>query len=149
VVERWGEGVLDADGRVDRRKLAAVVFADPAELRALEALLHPYIERRFVEEVKRAWDEGVGLVVLDAAVMLEAGWNSVCDWIVYVHAPRPTRLARLAAHRGWDAAQVAARERSQWPLAEKASRADAALDNSGPPEETQRQVDELLARWAR
>jgi dephospho-CoA kinase len=148
VVSRWGPGILADDGQIDRRKFGAVVFADPAELKALEALLHPYIERRFVREVKRAWDEGVALVVLDAAVMLEAGWNNVCDKIVYVHAPRPARLARLAAQRGWDAAQVAARERVQLPLTEKATRADAAVDNSGPFEQTLRQVDALLARWA-
>jgi dephospho-CoA kinase len=147
VAQRWGDGVLGPDGRIDRKKLGAVVFADPAELRALEALVHPYIERRFVDEVGRARRDGVRLVVLDAAVMLEAGWNNVCDRIVYVHAPRETRLARLSAQRGWDAAEVARRERAQLPLADKAARADAAIDNAGPIEQTQRRVDELLAGW--
>jgi dephospho-CoA kinase len=149
VVERFGPGVLHADGTVSRRRLAQIVFADPAERRALEALVFPYIEARFREELVKARaapGDGPVLVVLDAAVMLEAGWNSVSDRLVYVHAPRAQRLARLAA-RGWGPAEVAARERAQLPLAVKAGRADAAVDNSGPPEAVERQVAALLAGW--
>src|SRR5579883_2424101 len=85
-VRLWGAEVLTADGAVDRRRLAAVVFNHPAELRKLEGLVFPWIERRVREEIARAAaDSRVTFVVLDAAVMLEAGWNNVCDWIVYVH----------------------------------------------------------------
>ena len=148
VVERWGPGVLDEHGEVDRRRLAARVFADPAERRALEAIAWPWIGRRLREQVEAARaDPAVRLILLDAAVLLEAGWDGVCDRLVYVDAPRDVRLRRLAEQRGWSAKEVTAREEAQLPLTEKARRADDVLDNSGPPEALARQVDELLQKW--
>ena len=152
VVGRWGPQLLDGAGEVDRRKVAAIVFAKnpqaPDELRALESFVFPWIERRAREEIAGARADGRSrLVVLDAAVMLEAGWNNVCDRLVYVHAPREVRLRRLAEGRGWSAKEVAEREGAQRSLTEKATRADDAVDNSGSPEQVQRQVDDLLHRW--
>ncbi len=148
LVQHWGPQILDEAGEVSRRKVAAIVFAKTPEarneLRALESLVFPWIERRAREEIAAA---EARLIVLDAAVMLEAGWNSVCDRLVYVHAPREARLRRLAAGRGWGAKEVEQRESAQLPLTEKATRADDAVDNSGAPEAVQRQVDELLRRW--
>jgi dephospho-CoA kinase len=144
VAARW-PGVLDAGGEIDRRKLGAVVFGDPGERAALEVIVFPWITARLREQIAAAQDEPcVRLVLLDAAVMLEAGWNNVCDRLVYVHTPRALRLARLAATRGWSPESVAARERAQLPLTDKVSRADFALDNSGVPEELARQVDALV-----
>jgi dephospho-CoA kinase len=148
VVERWGTDVLNQGGDVDRRKVAARVFSDPAELQALEAIVWPWIGRRLREQVEAArGDPEVKFILLDAAVLLESGWNNVCDRIVYVHAPRAVRLRRLAEQRNWGAKEVAGRERAQLPLTDKARRADAALDNSGPPEVLARQVDDLLRTW--
>jgi dephospho-CoA kinase len=148
VAARWGERVVDENGFVDRRKLGAIVFASPVERANLEHLVFPWIEARIREEIAKAQaDPVVPFVVLDAAIMLEAGWNNVCDRIVYVHAPREERLARLAAQRGWTADEVANRETAQLPLSVKASRADAAVDNSGGTDAMQAQVDELVRRW--
>jgi dephospho-CoA kinase len=147
-VARWGEGILNADGEIDRRKVGGIVFADPAELRALEALSFPWIEKRLGEEIAAAQADPVAaLVLVDAAVMLEAGWSKLCDRLIFIDAPRPVRLRRLAEQRGWTAKEVEARERAQMPLTDKASRADVILDNSGPPEQAARQVDDLLRRW--
>ncbi|HKI32105.1 MAG TPA: dephospho-CoA kinase [Gemmataceae bacterium] len=152
LVERWGPRVLDETGEVDRRKVAGIVFAKTPgardELRVLESLVFPWIERRAREEIAAAGgDAGTRLIVLDAAVMLEAGWNNVCDRLVYVHVPREARLKRLAAGRGWDPKEVEEREGAQRSLTEKATRAGDAVDNSGSPAEVQRQVDDLLAQW--
>ncbi len=148
IVQRWGRGVLDATGEVARRALGKIVFADGEERKALEGLTFPWIEWRCREEIAKAdADPEASFVVLDAAVMLEAGWNNVCSRLVYIDVPRGDRLARLAAQRGWDAKEVEAREAAQWPLADKAARADAVLDNSGPPEAMEGQVEELLRRW--
>jgi dephospho-CoA kinase len=158
VVQRWGPSVLVSDpsvvawspdhattgGRIDRRQLGRIVFADPAELRALEVFVFPYIERRFREEIAAAEaDENVALIVLDAAVLFEANWNEMCDWIVYVHAPQSLRLKRVATQRGWSEKEVEARARAQLPLTEKVSRADATVDNSGPRAQLTRQIDGL------
>jgi len=147
VVARFGPGVIDAQGEIVRRRLAERVFTNDEELRALERLVFPYIRRRAEELIAEARaNPKARFVVLDAAVMLEAGWNTACDRIVYVHAPRDVRLARLAK-RGWSETQVADRERAQLPLAEKARRADAAIDNGGDVAQTATQVDRILREW--
>jgi dephospho-CoA kinase len=147
-VSRWGGQILKDSGEIDRRKLGAIVFADPAERRALEALSFPWIEKRLGEEIAVAQaDPAVSLVLVDAAIMLEAGWSRLCDRLVYIHAPRSVRLRRLEEQRGWTPKEVEAREAAQMSLTDKVSRADAAVDNSGPPEHTARQVDDLLRLW--
>jgi dephospho-CoA kinase len=148
LVQRWGQGVLDDQGAIDRQRVAAIVFVDPVQRRALESLVFPWIERRMREEKRAAeMDPNVALIVLDAAILLEAGWNRLCDRLVYVHAPRALRLWRLAEGRGWSEKEVVARESAQMSLTDKVSRADYALDNAGAPEETARQVDALLRQW--
>jgi dephospho-CoA kinase len=147
VIRRWSAQVLDDIGEVDRQKLGAIVFADPAERRELEKLVHPWIKQGFREQIAAARaDPRVALIVIDAAILLEAGWHEICNYLVYVHALRPLRLERLARQRGWSAKEVEAREQAQWSLTEKASRADFAVDNSGTPEATARQVADLLRR---
>jgi dephospho-CoA kinase len=148
VVRRWGPQVLGEDGEVRRRALGSIVFGDAAELRALEALVHPWIEHRIREEMDKARrDPSTPLVVLDAAVMLEAGWDGVCDELVYVDVPRELRLRRIAEQRGWSEEEVARRERAQLPAEVKARRADHVLDNAGSLNDLTRQVHALLCRW--
>ena len=148
LIDRWGTRVLKPDGHPDRRALAAIVFADPAERAALEAVVFPYIGRRALAEVLDAQaDPAARFVVLDAAVMFEAGWNNVCDRVVYIDAPRETRLARLAARSGWTAAELAAREAAQWPAGRKRQLADAVIVNDAGVRELQEKVDQLLGSW--
>jgi dephospho-CoA kinase len=92
-------------------------------------------------------DPAVWLVVLDAAIMMEAGWDRLCDRLVFVEAPREERLRRVAPQRGWSAEELALREAAQLPLTEKRCRADHVLDNSASLDDLERQVDDLLARW--
>jgi dephospho-CoA kinase len=148
VIQRWGREVVSESGEIDRKKLGRIVFHDAAERRKLEGLLFPWLRQRMEEEIgKAAADPQVGFVILDAAVLLEAGWDELCDAIVFVQAPRGERLSRLARQRGWDEKDVDARERAQLPLAEKESRADMVVDNSGSAEELAKQVKTLLGRW--
>jgi dephospho-CoA kinase len=149
VVRRWGREVLDEQGSVDRKKLAAIVFGDPAQRRALEELVHPWIGRRIEEEIARARTRpDVPLIVLDAAVMVEAGWVRACDRVVFVDADEDVRRERLT-RRGWAGDELARREAAQLPLTEKRHCADHVLDNSTTLEHLRRQVDELLCRWGR
>jgi dephospho-CoA kinase len=152
LVERWGVEVLGADGTLDRRKIAARVFAEPTasaqrrfeagrELEYLESVTHPRIRQRIeasLEECRRA-EPQPPLVVLDAPVMLEAGWAKYCDKIVYVDAPVETRLARAVA-RGWSQEEFAAREAVQKSPREKREQSDLILDNSQSLGYTKEQV---------
>lgn len=148
LVAMWGERVLKPDGTANRREIAGIVFPDSTERKKLESVVFPRIRQQAEERISAAMsDPNTRFVVVDAAVMLEAGWNTVCDRIVYVDAPREQRLHRLAARSGWNPEEVAAREASQLPTAEKLAHADAVLMNDGSPDDLQQKVDALLLDW--
>jgi dephospho-CoA kinase len=147
VVAEFGPGILGDDGEIVRRRVAEKVFRDRDALRRLETIVHPWIGQEIASRVEAALvNPAVRFVVLDAAVMLEAGWNNVCDRIVYVDASPEIRYARLAA-RGWTREQIDARERSQWPVAEKARFADVRLDNNCLETDVTKQLDIWLLHW--
>lgn len=145
LVKRWGSRVLDDRGEVDRHRVAGIVFAAPEELKALEAIVFPFIGEGISREIETAQgDESEKFLVLDAAVMLEAGWNHVCDKLVFVNAPREVRLWRLLDQRGWSEKELADREAAQMPLAEKAKRADFTIESSDSAEDLGQQIDKML-----
>jgi dephospho-CoA kinase len=158
ILERFGPGVLAVpgpeDGRraeppLDRRALGAVVFADPSARAALEAIVHPPMRAGFHRAIACGVDEGrAGVIVLDAAILLEAGWDDLCDRIVFVAAPRTERRRRVAATRGWSAEAFAARERAQWPEDRKRRRAHWVLTNDAGADGLDEEVDRLVS-WLR
>jgi len=148
LVERWGNEILDERREADRKKMGRIVFADATELRALEALVFPYIEKRIAEEMARARARpDVKFIILDAAIMLETSWHRQCDKIVFVDAPWELRLARLKEKRGWNEREVQRRESAQMPLQEKKRRADATIVNDAEPQKVSRQVQVTLEQW--
>ena len=147
IVARFGHDILTGD-EIERKKLGAKVFADPSELRALESIVFPFIGDRIREEIAQAGSRrDVRFIVLDAAVMLEAGWNGACDKLIFVDASRTARIERVRRQRGWSESELAAREALQMPLDEKRRRADAVIDNSGQTERLTGQVAGLLPTW--
>jgi dephospho-CoA kinase len=145
--EQWGDQVFLQDGQVDRKGLAKIVFnPSPTGAKALqwlEQLTHPQIGRLLRQQADALAASGrYKALVLDAPVMLEAGWHTLCDRLVYVDAPHAVRLARAMA-RGWTEAEFAAREAAQESLDVKRREADAIIDNSGSAESTQAQVIRL------
>lgn len=148
VARTFGEQVLGADGHVDRRRLAAIVFRDAEQLRRLERIVHPVMLDRFQKEIEAGLaDEHVPLVVLDAAILLEVGWDAVCNRVVFVHAPREVRLERLQRERGWSEEDLTRREAAQWPIEQKKARADVVISNAGAREACLEQVDRLFEEW--
>lgn len=147
VRRRWGPGVFDARGQVDRKALAARVFDDPDELAALNAILHPWMRRRMAGRIAEAVaDPAVAGVVLDAAVLFEAGWDDLCTRVVFVSAPDEQRFARVAAERGWTRREWQRREKSQIPLDTKAAKCDDSFDNRTSVSRLRKQVRELFHR---
>jgi dephospho-CoA kinase len=145
--ERFGPGVLDGSGRVDRQRLGEAVFSSPKGLRDLEAIVHPILWRRVAEAVQAARTRpGAPAVVLDAALILEKGLDKLCDCMVYVEAEEGTRQRRARQDRGWDPPELARRERAQHPLKFKRGRADYCVDNNTTPERTLDQVRMILKR---
>ena len=144
VVREFGD-VLQPGGALDRRKLAAIVFADPSRRKRLEAILHPAIRERFDARLDALTREGFeGIVVFDAPVMIESGGYKNVDRLIVVVTDEATQRARLVA-RDADAADGERRIASQMPLAEKAKLADHVIDNTGDRAATEARTREVYA----
>ncbi len=144
VVERFGADVMGPGGELDREALASVVFADPAARRDLEAIVHPEV-RRLLAEGCEAYGETDRVVVFSAPLLVETGMHTAFEVLVLVSAPADLQVERLLRERGMSEAQARARIAAQAPLEDKAAVADVIIDNDGPVEELEQQVDELWA----
>jgi len=131
--KRWGDRILDEKGQVSRREVAKIVFAagNQAERKFLEELTHPRIEAALKTELEAARNspDPPPVVAIDAALLFEAGWDKLCDKILFVDSPRDLRLER-AVSRGWSTEQFAAREAAQLPVEEKRARSHIVIRNA-------------------
>ena len=142
--QRWGDHILDAQGFIDRKAVAERVFGEGCEqeLRFLEEVTHPRISRQMRQRLEELEAAGRPVAVLDAALLLKAGWHTFCDFIVFVDVPLAERLQRARA-RGWQDGELLAREAAQESVDEKRAHADWVIDNSGSPEHTFTQVNAI------
>lgn len=141
----WGRGILDSEDRVDRKKVADLVFQQPFERRRLEGLIHPLVRESRGALVERARANGAKGVIVDAPLLFEAGVDAECDAVVFVEATREVRLGRVRSNRGWDEAELDRRENAQMALDEKRRRSDHVVLNNGTLEELESRVAKLLA----
>ena len=141
VVEAFGPEVLRPDRTLDRARLGARVFRDPAARRRLERVTHPAIQARRQARLDALAARGFdGLVIQDTPLLFEVGADAHVDRVVVVYAAPDVQRARLCARDGLDEAEAARRIASQMPLADKARRAHYVIDNSDRPEATTGQV---------
>nr|WP_236778791.1 dephospho-CoA kinase [Agromyces seonyuensis] len=144
IAEEFGEGVLHADGSLDRGALAAVVFHDPEALARLNAITHPAVRElalRCIAEAGAADPDAI--VVYDVPLLAEGGTADSFDFVIVTDAPRKTQLARLVDERGLDPVQAAARIDAQIDRESRNALADAVIDTDGRMAATMSQVDAL------
>jgi len=142
LVERFGRGILDTEGRLDRRALAALAFADPESRRALEEITHPAIGAEFMRQVSEVSPDSI--VVHDVPLLVEGGIADRYAAVIVVEAPREVRLARLE-RRGIDRTDAAARMEAQATDAARSAVATWVIDNSGDLESLEKQVEAIWA----
>jgi dephospho-CoA kinase len=145
LVQWWGDAVLASDGRIDRSRIAAIIFADPEQRRKLEQLVHPIVREDRAAMIRQALAAGARAVIVDAPLLFEAGVDAECDTVVFVDTPREQRLERLRQTRNWDEAELARREASQLPVDEKRRRSKHVVENSGKLGGIDSQVARILA----
>jgi dephospho-CoA kinase len=144
IVAEFGREVLQPDGRLDRARLAEIVFPDPARRKRLEAITHPAIRARFEQIMADLEREGFdGILIWDAALLVESGGHKKMDKVVVVTTDPDTQHRRLMARDGSPAEAARARTASQMPLEVKARAGDYVIDNSGPREATEARVREV------
>ena len=142
---RWGERVLDAAGGVDRRALGKIVFEDPAELAELTRLIYPRLGEK-LRALTGSWKERKLNGAVEVPLLYEEGYESWFDATVAVWAAKEVRHARLAAARGFAAAEIRQREERQLASEVKLERADYALVNNSGREELEHQIDLLITQ---
>jgi dephospho-CoA kinase len=143
IVQEFGPQVLQADGTLDRKRLAGIAFADPERRRRLEAITHPAIRDAFAARLTELEAQGfAGLVFWDAAVLIESGGHKAMDRLVVVIADAATQHARAVARDG-DRADVERRIANQMSLSDKAKLADYVIDNSGDRAATEARTREV------
>ena len=142
VVELFGSDVLQAGGEIDRAALAKRVFSNDLERRELESVLHPEIFRMFEERVAPFRDTD-GIVVFDAPLLVESGYDAKCDVVVLVEAPTDTRVERVMVDPGRSEADIRARNAVQASEEAKEARADVVVRNDGSLEQLERTVERI------
>jgi len=150
ILQRFGKEILDPGGAIDRRKLGAKVFADPQQLRLLNALVHPRIIARVQElAVEQQRQNPHAVVIVDAALIFESGIGGTMRKIMVAWCRPDQQLERLMAKTGISREEAERRIQAQMPAEEKLRRADFRIDCSGSKEHTREQVEVLYPELRR
>lgn len=143
IARAWPQ-VIAPDGRIDRQKLAAIVFADAQSRRRLEAITHPRIRAEVAAQVSALAAAGHAVAFLEAALLVETGLYRSMDGLVVVTADDETRIARVIQRDGASRENVLARMAAQLPMEDKIRVADHVIDNSRELEDTAEQLRRVL-----
>jgi dephospho-CoA kinase len=143
IVREFGREVLAADGTIDRKRLAGVVFADEARRERLNAITHPRIAALAAEETRRLFAAGEEVVIYEAPLIVENRLHEVMQGLIVVAVSPEVQLARAMARDGQGEEAARARIAAQLPLEEKLRVATHVIDNSGSLSETRAQVEQV------
>ena len=140
VVQAFGEEILQPDGEVDRKALGAIVFSQPDARAKLNSIMHPWMAQEIERQIDQLRQDGVEVVVLEAALLIEAGWQGLVDELWVTMVDEDEAVLRVSLRSGLSEEQVRGRMATQMPVAEKVEQADVVIDNSGSLEELEWRV---------
>ena len=140
VVSIFTESVLNGKGNISRKKLRNLVFKDKKKLKLLNSILHPLMVKEIKKKIRMSRSN---LIVVDAAVLLEAGWDSLVDKILVVITPYHTQLKRIKDQSDFSPVEIKGIMEAQFPQSEKIKRADFVIENDGGIDKTREQVRKI------
>ena len=143
VVAAFGQEVVAADGSIDRKKLGAIVFGDTAALERLNGIMYPRMHEMMADRIEEYRRQGVKVVVLEAAILLEAGWVSLVDEVWLTVASESAVVERAKERTGLPEEQIRSRIHSQLSNEERKKRASVVISNDGSLDELRAKVEEL------
>ena len=147
LVELLGKQVLSSDGTIDRKKMAERIFADPALLDQVNGIIHPEVRRYILKQVEEERSKGeIDYFFLEAALLIECGYEAVADELWYIHADGPVRMARLKESRGYSEEKIRQIFESQLSETEFRAHCSVVIENNGDLQETRRQLEAALCR---
>jgi dephospho-CoA kinase len=142
VVQAFGNDVVAEDGEIDRKALGAKVFGDPVQRRRLEGIVWPWMRGEMEKRLAALRAQGERVVVLEAAVLIEADWTPIVDQVWLVTVPRELARERIVSRNGLTPEQADARIDAQLTNEERARHASVIIENSGTLEDLERRVGE-------
>ena len=146
VVARFGPGILQADGSLNRKALGAIVFGDPQARADLEAIVHPRVREAMASWLDRLAQSGEALAIVDIPLLFETGREREFDRVIVTNCPRGQQLARVVERDGLTAADAEARIDAQAPAEDKVRQADFVIDTGGTYGDTNRQIDRVVEK---
>ena len=146
VVSEFGEDIVGADGHVDRQKLGPIVFSDPSNMDRLNAIMHPLIKDMIQTQLDDVEGKGQLIAIVEAAVLIEAGWESLFDEVWVVTADEEEIISRLASRNGLSREDSQKRINSQMTSIERSAHGDVIINNTGSVEDLKENVESLWAQ---
>jgi len=141
----WGDEILTQDGTINRNTVGKIVFEDDRELKKLTDLVHPLIFERTKKLIESyQGDAQVSVIVLDIPLLLETGYESWCDYIIFIEIDEEIRHKRLCENRGWDRKKIKKVEKFQIPLDKKVKKADFRVYNNSSIPELAQQINNIF-----
>ncbi len=132
-VKRFGEKIIGSDGEIDRKEFAKIIFADAENLDYVDSLIHPGVLHYILDDIKETEENGASLYagyVIEAALLLEAAYDRVCDKVWYIYVDENTRRKRLKESRGYSDEKIDSIMKNQLSDEEFESKCDYKIDNS-------------------
>lgn len=144
IVEHFGTDILQENGRIDRGKLAEVVFGNADELQILNGIVHPAVKKRILRLIREEEKKGKELFILETALLLEDHYDEICDETWYIYTEDGVRKKRLKLSRGYSDEKIEAIFRSQKSRDEFLNKCDRAVDNSRNFDDTCVQLESII-----
>tara|TARA_B100000676_G_scaffold302971_1_gene352780 strand:- start:2013 stop:2618 length:606 start_codon:yes stop_codon:yes gene_type:complete len=143
VISVFGQDIVGPDKQIDRKKLGSIVFSDPNEMDKLNKLMHPIIHDLVKEKIKNLSDQGVNVVILEAAILIEANWQDLTDEIWLAKANQEVVIERVQLRNNFTREEIIKRIQSQMSNDEREKHTDVVIDNDGTIEQLQEKVKTL------
>ena len=143
VVDAFGQGIISADGTIDRRKLGEIVFSNPGARAKLNQVMHPLIYEQVKSRMEEYGRKGAAIIIVEAPLLLEVGWKSLVDEVWVTSASEATVIKRLKEQKGLSEAQSLARIRAQLTDEERIRQADVVIDTNCALDELKERVEAL------
>ena len=140
VISAFGQDIVGPENEIDRKKLGSIVFSDPSEMEKLNKLMHPIIHNLVEEKIKNLADQGINVVVLEAAILIEANWQDLTNEIWLAKANREVVIERVQLRNNFSREEIIKRIESQMSNNDREKHADIVIDNDG----TIKQLEETV-----
>ena len=147
ITEAFGNDMLLEDGKLDRKKLGSVIFADEEKRHTLNAIVHPAVREWMRQETDRAFENGASIVIMDIPLLFESKLTHMVEETILVYVSEETQLKRLMERDGYSESDALARIQAQMPIDDKRKLADYVVDNNGMISETIEQVKEIMNQF--